>query len=188
MEHKYGLSNQSLPGWFLERAKETIVSLVIGIPCDPGILSLPQMGGKRLWIYFALFILLVSVFLARIAPVVIFPLFYKYSEIENEELKSRISSLLKEYDIPIRGIYSFNMSRNTRKANAGFTGIGKSKRIILSDTLINEFTVDEIAVVFAHEVGHYRGHHYPQKHHSQYCNGLSVLLPVRPFYTAIQQE
>jgi STE24 endopeptidase len=111
------------------------------------------------WIYFSCFIFVISVLLARIAPVVIFPLFYKFKKLEDDDLKARLEKVLSEVKIDIKGIFSFNMSKNTKKANAGFTGLGKSKRIILSDTLLEKFTPDEIAVVFAHEAGHYKHRH-----------------------------
>jgi STE24 endopeptidase len=115
--------------------------------------------GDKWWIFFSCFIFIISVFLARIAPVVIFPLFYKFTKIEDDELMGRLEKILSEVNIKINGIFSFNMSKDTKKANAGFTGLGKSKRIILSDTLIEKFTPDEIAVVFAHEAGHYKHRH-----------------------------
>jgi len=97
--------------------------------------------------------------MARIAPVLIFPIFYKFREIDNDEIKIKITDLLKSQNIKINGIYSFNISKDTKKANAGFTGIGKSKRIILSDTLIENFDPEEVGVIFAHEMGHYKKKH-----------------------------
>jgi STE24 endopeptidase len=118
-----------------------------------------KLTGWLWWLWFSLFIFFISVFLARIAPVIIFPIFYKFKELESDEIRERITALLEGQGISIKGIYSFNLSKDTKKANAGFTGIGRSKRIILSDTLIGQFTPDEIAVVFAHEMGHYRKRH-----------------------------
>ena len=159
LEHRFGLSNQTLAKWFLERAKSSFVGAVIGIPVAITFYFLLKSSGQLWWFYFSLFIFFVSVFLAKIAPVVIFPLFYKFKELDNAELKNRLEGILKNVNIDIKGIYSFNMSKDTKKANAGFTGLGKSKRIILSDTLLENFSEDEIAVVFAHEAGHYRHRH-----------------------------
>ena len=77
----------------------------------------------------------------------------------NESLKGRIQQLCANTGLRIQGIFSFNLSKNTRKANAGFTGIGGAKRIILSDTLLNDFSEEEIETVFAHELGHYKHRH-----------------------------
>jgi STE24 endopeptidase len=135
------------------------VGLAIGIPVALAFYAFLLWTGTLWWLYAGLFMIFISIFLARIAPVVIFPLFYKFREIENEELKDRLNSFMKEQGIPLKGIYSFDMSRDTRKANAGFTGLGKTERIILSDTLIRGFSIKEILTVFAHELGHYRRRH-----------------------------
>jgi STE24 endopeptidase len=111
------------------------------------------------WFWVGLALFFFSVVLARIAPILIFPLFYKFLPLENESLKIRLVRLCEEVKIKITGIFSFNMSKDTKKANAGFTGIGKSKRIIIGDTLLDKFTEDEIEVVFAHELGHYKYGH-----------------------------
>ncbi len=159
LEHRFGLSNQTFLRWAWEKLKGTAVSLTIGIPVALVFYYFLRSAGSLWWLYFSIFIFFISVFLARIAPVVIFPLFYKFKELDDESIKSSITDLLDKFEIPIKGIYSFDMSKDTKKANAGFTGIGKSKRIILSDTLIEDFTPGEIASVFAHEVGHYRHRH-----------------------------
>lgn len=159
LEHRFGLSNQSLAKWFLERAKSSLVGALIGIPVAIIFYFLLKSAGQLWWFYFSLFVFFVSVFLAKIAPVVILPIFYKFKELDNTDLKNRLENILKDVNIDIKGIFSFNMSKDTKKANAGFTGLGRSKRIILSDTLLENFNEDEIAVVFAHEAGHYRHRH-----------------------------
>jgi len=159
LEHRFGLSNQTLAKWFFERIKSSLVGAVIGIPVGITFYFLLKSAGQFWWLYFSIFIFFISVFLARIAPVVIFPLFYKFKELDNAELKMRLKKILKDVNVDIKGIFSFNMSKDTKKANAGFTGIGKTKRIILSDTLLEKFNENEIAVVFAHEAGHYKYRH-----------------------------
>jgi STE24 endopeptidase len=159
IEHRFGLSNQTVLKWIWERLKSTLISLLIGIPIAIVFYFLILRMGDKWWIFFSCFIFIISVFLARIAPVVIFPLFYKFTKIEDDELMGRLEKILSEVNIKINGIFSFNMSKDTKKANAGFTGLGKSKRIILSDTLIEKFTPEEISVVFAHEAGHYKHRH-----------------------------
>ncbi|MDZ7766585.1 MAG: M48 family metallopeptidase [Melioribacteraceae bacterium] len=102
---------------------------------------------------------IVSVVLAQIVPIVILPIFYKVSPIENEELKESIVRLAKEVGMKVENVFSFNMSKNTKKANAAFTGLGKTKRIILGDTLLDNFSKEEIETVIAHELGHYKYKH-----------------------------
>jgi len=159
LEHRFELSNQTIGKWIVEKLKGSAVSLTIGLPVALAFYFFLRASGDYWWIWFSTFIFFTSVFLARIAPIVIFPIFYKFRDLENDEIKEKITGLLEKHDINIKGIFSFNMSKDTKKANAGFTGIGKSKRIILSDTLIQDFTADEIAVIFAHEMGHYSHRH-----------------------------
>ena len=159
VEHKFGLSNQTILKWAWERSKSTALSIVIGVPVSLVFYFLIRSMGDKWWLYFAGFIFAISVFFARIAPVVIFPLFYKFTKLEDGEIKEKVEKILADVKINITGIYSFNMSKDTKKANAGFRGLGKSKRIILSDTLLEKFTPDEIAIVFAHEAGHYKHRH-----------------------------
>lgn len=159
IEHRFSLSNQTVAAWLIEKIKGAAVGIVIGVPVAVVFYVFLKLTGWFWWLWFSVFIFFISVFLARVAPVIIFPLFYKFKNLESDEIRRRITRLLDDQGIPIKGIYSFNLSKDTKKANAGFTGIGRSKRIILSDTLIGQFTPDEIAVVFAHEMGHYKKRH-----------------------------
>jgi STE24 endopeptidase len=111
------------------------------------------------WFYLGCIVFGYSVLLAQIAPVFIFPIFYKFTPIENEELKNKLMELCSKAGFKVSGVYKFNMSKTTKKANAAFTGLGKTKRIILGDTLLDSFTEKEIETVFAHELGHYKKGH-----------------------------
>jgi STE24 endopeptidase len=159
LEHRYNLSNQTIHQWAWERLKGLLVSLPIVI----GVLLLLYYClvafGRLWWLPVSIGLTFISIVLARVAPVIILPLFYKLTPIENELLRKRIMDLCTSAGVKIEGIFSFNLSKNTKKANAAFTGIGKAKRIIMGDTLLNEFTEEEIETVFAHELGHYTHHH-----------------------------
>lgn len=159
VEHRFGLSNQSLLNWIKENLKSTALNIVIGVPVALAFYWFIRSTGNLWWLWFGIFVFVLSVVLARIAPVLIFPIFYKFKELDNGEIRERVEKILADVNIRISGIFSFNMSKDTKKANAGFTGLGKTKRIILSDTLLENFTVDEIGVVFAHEAGHYKYRH-----------------------------
>jgi len=159
LEHKYDLSNQTFWKWILEDLKALGVSLVIGIPLLLAFYYVMNRFGNLWWLPFAILLFLVSVILARIVPVFILPLFYKITPIENEELKKRITKLAEDAGIKVENVYKFDMSKNTKKANAAFTGIGKSKRILLGDTLLEKYSDDEIETVIAHELGHYKRKH-----------------------------
>lgn len=159
LEHKYDLSNQTFFDWLRENVKAMLVGLVIGIPLLLAFYYLLLHTGNLWWLYFAILLFFFSVVLAQILPVVILPLFYKVEPVENETLKERITNIAEGGGLKVKNIYKFDMSKETKKANAAFTGLGKTKRIILGDTLLENFTDDEIATVVAHEVGHYKKKH-----------------------------
>ena len=159
LEHKNNLSNQTFFQWIWEDLKGLLVSLVIGIPILLIFYFSLNKFGNMWWLPFAVILFLVSVVLARLVPVIILPLFYKIIPLEDEELKERIKSLAVRAGIKVENVYKFDMSKNTKKANAAFTGMGKSKRILLGDTLLENYTADEIETVIAHELGHYKKKH-----------------------------
>ncbi|RPI66266.1 MAG: M48 family peptidase [Ignavibacteriales bacterium] len=159
LEHKYNLSNQTILKWLWENIKGLLISGVIGIPVLLLFYYVITKFGGLWWLPFAVIMFIISVVLARIAPLIILPLFYKVTPYENETLKERIQNLAHQAGIKVENIFRFNMSKNTKKANAAFTGIGKSKRILLGDTLIESYSDDEIETVIAHELGHYKKKH-----------------------------
>ncbi len=159
LEHKYDLSNQTFIKWILEGAKSLLVGSVIGIPILLLFFYVLNRFESLWWLPFAIAMFIISVLLARIVPVLILPLFYKITPIDDNDLRERISKLAKDAGIKVENVYKFDMSKNTKKANAAFTGLGKSKRILLGDTLLENYTNDEIETVIAHELGHYKHKH-----------------------------
>ncbi|MGE5354442.1 MAG: M48 family metallopeptidase [Acidobacteriota bacterium] len=159
LEHKYNLSNQTFPAWMWENAKSAMVSGVIGIPLLFVFYYVLHRFGNLWWLPFAIILFLVSVVLARIVPVLIMPLFYKITPLEDEDLKTRLERLARDAGLKLKNVFKFDMSKNTRKANAAFTGMGKSKRILLGDNLLEGYSSDEIETVIAHELGHYKYKH-----------------------------
>lgn len=159
LEHKYNLSNQTFFKYFLENLKSMLVGLVIGIPILLLFFYVINHFGDLWWLVFASAMFLISVVLSQLFPILILPIFYKIIPLGDEELKTRISNLANGAGIKVENVFSFDMSKNTKKANAAFTGLGKTKRIILGDTLLNDYTKDEIETVIAHELGHYKHKH-----------------------------
>jgi len=159
LEQRYGLSNQTIRGWAWEQLK----GLLVGLPLACGALLLLYTCLERFgilwWLPVGTVLALFSVLMARLAPVLLFPLFYTFTPLAEGPLRERISRLCQSAGVDFRGIYTFNLSKNTKKANAGFAGIGRSRRIILGDTLVHDFTDEEIETVFAHELGHSVHHH-----------------------------
>jgi STE24 endopeptidase len=159
LEHKYKLSNQTLLKYFFEGLKSTLVSGVIGIPILLLFYFILKEFGDYWWLVFAIAMFFISVILSQIFPILIIPIFYKLKPIEDEELKERIKNFAADAGLKVQNVYSFDMSKNTKKANAAFTGLGKTKRIILGDTLLSSYSKDEIETVIAHELGHYKKKH-----------------------------
>ncbi|MFZ1290977.1 MAG: M48 family metallopeptidase [Melioribacteraceae bacterium] len=159
LEHKYKLSNQTFFAWIWENVKAILVGGVIGIPLLLIFYFVLESYQEMWWLPFAILLFFVSVILAKIVPIIILPIFYKISPIEDEDLRNRIFKLSENVNLKVENIFKFNMSKNTKKANAAFTGLGKTKKILLGDTLTNEFSNDEIETVIAHELGHYKHKH-----------------------------
>ena len=159
LEHKYKLSNQTFYKYFIENVKSLLVGLVIGIPILLLFFFVLNQFGDLWWLVFASAMFLISVVLSQIFPIIILPIFYKIIPLDDEDLKTRISNLAKGAGIKVQNVFTFDMSKNTKKANAAFTGLGKTKRIILGDTLLNNYSKDEIETVIAHELGHYKHKH-----------------------------
>lgn len=159
LEHKYNLSNQTFKKYILENIKSILVGLVIGVPILLLFFFVLNQFKDLWWLIFASAMFLISVVLSQIFPILIMPIFYKIIPLNDEELKTRITKLAEGAGITVQNVFSFNMSKNTKKANAAFTGLGKTKRIILGDTLLNDYSKDEIETVIAHELGHYKHKH-----------------------------
>ncbi|MFP4549087.1 MAG: M48 family metallopeptidase [Fidelibacterota bacterium] len=159
LEHKYELSNQSLRKYFWEKFKGLLVALPIVLILMAVFYFLLRRYPENWWVIMGTVIVLFSVILSRLAPTLIFPLFYKFTKLENDELKEKIESLCQSVGMELDGLYQFDMSKNTKKANAAFTGIGKTKRIILGDTLLNNLSDEQILAVLSHELGHFKLNH-----------------------------
>jgi STE24 endopeptidase len=159
LEHKYNLSNQTIRAWMWEGLKGFLVSIPIALPLLLALFFCLKSFGSMWWLPVGSVLFFLSVVLARLAPVLIFPLFYTFKPLPDGELRSTILRLCQSVGMSVEGVYVFDMSKNTKKANAAFTGIGKSKRIILGDTLVASFRDEEVETVFAHELGHYRLKH-----------------------------
>src|SRR5207248_5371035 len=114
------------------------------------------------WPWAAAAWLLVTLVLGRVAPVLILPLFYKVTPLDDPALRERLERLAAGTGLTLQGVYRLHLSVETRKANAALAGLGRSRRVLLGDTLLKQFTPEEIGVVFAHEVGHHVHRHLPK--------------------------
>jgi STE24 endopeptidase len=159
LEHRYRLSNQSLAGWVIKRLKGYLVGGPIALPMLLGLYALIWYSGSWWWIWAALGFLAVTLLLGRILPVLILPLFYRMTPLQDASLQQRLEHIAAGTGLTLQGVYRLVLSTETKKANAALTGLGRTRRVLLGDTLLEEFTPEEIEVVFAHEVGHHVHHH-----------------------------
>ena len=158
LEHEYHLSNQRLRSWLWDEFKGLLVGLVLATIVVE-LLYLLIRHVQHWWIVAWAVFLGLFVLLAQLAPVVLFPIFYKFEPMENEELRRRLVLLSERAGTRVRGVYKWKLSEKSRKANAALTGLGATRRIILADTLLDHYTDDEIEAVLAHELGHHVHRH-----------------------------
>ncbi len=162
IEKKYGFSNQTRGEWFKEHLKSFFVSLVLSIIIFGVLLYIFEKFGNLWWLVASCFMVFFSVVMSIIFPIWIMPIFHKYEPIEDEELKNSLRGILEKGGLKIKGFFREDTSRKTTKENAMLAGLGKTKRVILTDNIINNMEADEIRTVLAHEVGHYKKAHIPK--------------------------
>ena len=157
LPHRFGQSNQTLNDWIMDQIKGLAVGLPLGLILIELLYLALRVTGELWWLWAAGGLLVFNVLLINLAPILIMPLFNKYIPLgeEHKDLADRLLRLAERENTKVRGVFKFDMSKRTKSANAALTGIGNTRRIILGDTLINEFTPDEIETVLAHELGHH---------------------------------
>jgi Zn-dependent protease with chaperone function len=155
LERKFKLSNQRFGSWAWDEVKGFLVGLVLGTIVVELVYFTIRQWPLHWWLLaWALFMGL-FVLLAQLAPVVLFPIFYKFEPLENEELRRRLVVLSEHAGTRVRGVYRWKLSEKSKKANAALTGLGNTRRIILADTLLDNYSAEEIEAVLAHELGHH---------------------------------
>lgn len=154
LPHRYGLSTQTKRSWWSDQLKALGLGALIGLPAAEVIYWLLRVQPQTWWLWASLFLILFSVILGSLAPVLILPLFYKLTPLDDEDLIARIQHLAQRARTAVVGVYTIDLSRRTTAANAMVMGLGRTKRIALGDTLYGEFSHDEIETIIAHELGH----------------------------------
>ena len=155
LEHRFHLSTLSVGGWARRYAKQNLLGLALGTLLILGLYWLIWTTRGWWWLAAAGAFFCVTIVLGRIFPVLIMPLFYKIEPLDAPELAERIGGLAAGTGLTIQGVYRFALSEETVKANAMLAGLGRTRRVLLGDTLLEHFSPAEIAVVFAHEIGHH---------------------------------
>jgi len=157
LPHRFGLSTQGIRGWLTDLVKSFGVSILLGVPLLVGLYALIRVFPETWWLWAVIGYTLIGTVLTMLAPVLLLPIFYKLEPLGEayHELVERLLMLADRARATAQGVYTIDMSRRTRAANAALVGMGKTRRILLGDTLIESFTTDEIESVLAHELGHH---------------------------------
>ena len=154
VEHRFGLSTQTRRAWLADALKALGVGLALEVPLASVTYAVIRRSPRWWWLILAGLALPFTVLLAQLGPVLIAPIFNRYEPLRDAALAERIRRLAERAGVRVAAVLRMDMSRQTRKANAYFAGLGRTKRIALADTLLDDFTPDEIVVVVAHELGH----------------------------------
>jgi STE24 endopeptidase len=159
IEEKYGFNRTTVRTFVADFFKKMLLTMFLGGIIFALILWFFGYAGKIAWLYCWVATVLFELFVVFISPVVIMPLFNKFTPLEAGELKNKIEEYARKERFAMQGVYILDGSRRSSKSNAFFAGFGKSRRIALYDTLVKGHTVDELVSILAHEMGHYKKRH-----------------------------
>jgi len=176
LEHRYGLSNQRPVRWFLRDALQWLLSTLMAI----GVFSLLYRAMRglpdRWWLAAAVGWFVMLVLIGKITPAIVVPLFYRLRPLTDRDLADRLFALAERCGVPVKRVLEIRLSKETKKANAAVVGLGRDRRILICDTLLDLCSHDEIEAVFAHELGHVA------LHHSWKLLGAAAVLSTVGFY------
>ncbi|MFW5871892.1 MAG: M48 family metallopeptidase [bacterium] len=159
LEEKYGFNKTNKSTFFLDFCKHLTIGAILGIPLLLGILWIIEQLGTWWWFYAWVFLTVTQLFLMWLYPVVIAPLFNKFTKLEEGDVKNTLEKLLERTNFSYKGIYVMDASKRSAHGNAYFTGVGNNKRIVFFDTLLEKLTPQQIEAVLAHELGHFKLKH-----------------------------
>jgi STE24 endopeptidase len=155
LERRYGLATHARAHWWLDRAKGMALTLVFGAAAALIVWLLLWWAPDYWWAIAAAAFGAIAVVLAQAAPVWLMPIFYHFTPLNRPELANRLIALARRANADVVGVFEWRLSDRTRKANAALAGLGRTRRILLSDTLLSEHSDDEIEVILAHELAHH---------------------------------
>ncbi len=155
LSRRYGLSTLTLKGWLADLFKGLGIGLIFEVAAVEVVYLLLATQPRLWWLWVAIVLLFFTVIMANLSPVLILPLFYKFTPLPDGELAQRLLALAERAHTRVRGVFTMHMSSKTTAANAALMGLGNTRRIVVGDTLLDRYTPDEIEVVLAHELGHH---------------------------------
>jgi STE24 endopeptidase len=159
LERSFKLSTQKFRSWMWDEVKSFLVGLVLGTVVAEILYFTLRQWPQHWWVLAWTLFMGLFIVMAQLAPIVLFPIFYKFEPLDNEDLRRRLVVLSERAGTRVRGVYRWKLSEKSKKANAALTGLGATRRIILADTLLDNYSADEIEAVLAHELGHHVHRH-----------------------------
>ncbi|HEX6974020.1 MAG TPA: M48 family metalloprotease, partial [Vicinamibacterales bacterium] len=155
LERRYGLSSEPLSTWVADHAKASALGFVLALAGALLVYATIGRWPRAWWLVSAVAFMVAMGGLAKVAPIVLLPIFYKFTPLDRTSLRDRLVELSKRAGVPVLGVYEWALGEKTRRANAALVGTGATRRIIISDTLLSEYSDDEIEVILAHELAHH---------------------------------
>jgi STE24 endopeptidase len=155
LERRYGLSTERLSTWLVDQLKSFALALILSTVAAVVLYAVIAWSPERWWLWGGLVFAVLIIGLTNVAPVIVLPLFYRVKPLDRESLRIRLLALAERAGARVLGAYEWGMSDKTRKANAALAGIGATRRILVSDTMLAEYSEEEIEVVLAHELAHH---------------------------------
>jgi STE24 endopeptidase len=162
IEERFGLNRMTMRTYALDLLKGMLLALLLGGPLLAAVIWFFDHAGSLAWLYSWLVLTVFTIFIQFIAPVVLLPLFNRFTPLADGELKEAILRYARQQDFPVQGIYTMDGSRRSKRLNAFFTGLGRLRRIVLFDTLLAAMDTNETVAILAHEMGHFKKHHIPK--------------------------
>jgi STE24 endopeptidase len=155
LERRYGLSNERIGGWLRDQAKSLAIGLVLGAGAASIIYAFIRRSPVHWWLPAGAIFALLIVGLTNLAPVLLLPLFYRVKPLDRDALRARLLALAERAGARVLGAYEWGLGDKTKKANAALAGLGTTRRILVSDTMLAEYSDEEIEIVLAHELAHH---------------------------------
>jgi len=159
IEEKYGFNTQTVKIWITDLVKSLLLTCMLGGILLSSLLIIVSYTGRFWWLWIWGFFLLFQLLMTILYPTVIAPLFNKFTPLEDLDLAAKIEEMAEKEGLNISGIFQMDASKRSKHTNAYFSGLGKTKRIVLYDSLIQSHDLEEILAVLAHEIGHFKKHH-----------------------------
>jgi STE24 endopeptidase len=158
LEHRYGLSTERLRSWAVDQLKAGLVGAGLSVAGFALLYAAIARWPRDWWMPAAAGFTLFVIVMARLAPVVLLPLFFAFKPLDREALRGRLLALAARAGVPVTDVFEWQLGDRTKKGNAALTGLGRTRRILVSDTLLASCSDDEIEVILAHEIGHHAHH------------------------------